>query len=161
MDQVHRGRYHAGHSLDLAVWDHTLEVALRGSMLTIRGAVPRMLESGGGRIVNTSSGAAFVGEAQRPAYAVAKAGVGALTRHVASRWGKHGIRCNAVAPGLVDTPRARANSKDFWEAALAAIPSGRLGDVLDIASAVAFLLSEESSWVNGQVINVDGGSVMR
>ncbi|QIX28661.1 SDR family oxidoreductase [Nocardioides sp. JQ2195] len=147
--------------LDLAVWDRTMAVALRGYVLTIREALPRLIDSGGGSIVNTSSGAAFVGEPQRPAYAAAKAAVGALTRHVASRWGRQGIRCNAVAPGLVNTPSARTNSESFWDAAVTANPSGRLGEPLDIATAAAFLLGGESTWVNGQVIGVDGGSVMR
>jgi NAD(P)-dependent dehydrogenase (short-subunit alcohol dehydrogenase family) len=92
--------------VDLAVWDRTLLVDLRGYVLTMRAAIPMMLARGGGAIVNTSSAAAFVGEATRPAYAAAKAGINAVSRHVANRWGREGIRCNVVAPGLVLTETA-------------------------------------------------------
>ena len=86
-------------NIDLDVWDRVMAVNLRGYVATMKHAIPRMLARGGGAIVNMSSAAAFQGEPTRPAYATAKAGIGALTRHVASRWGKEGIRCNAVAPG--------------------------------------------------------------
>jgi NAD(P)-dependent dehydrogenase (short-subunit alcohol dehydrogenase family) len=122
-----------------------------------------MLRRGGGAIVNTSSAAAFKGEPARPAYAAAKAGINALTRHVASRWGKEGIRCNAVAPGLVLTDTIR-NSPQFDAIQAAALPgvrSSRLGETEDVAAMVAFLLSDEASWVNGQVMSVDGGTILR
>lgn len=148
-------------TMELDTWDRTFAVDLRGYVLTLREALPRMVAAGGGAIVNTSSGAVVVGEPQRPAYAAAKAGVEALTRHVAARWGRDGVRCNAVAPGLVDTPRARANAADIWEQAAAANPTGRLGVPADIAGAVAYLLGDDAGWVNGQVLHVGGGAVMR
>ena len=89
--------------IDLDVWDRVMSVNLRGYVATMKHAIPRLLARGGGAIVNMSSAAAFQGEPARPAYATAKAGIGALTRHVASRWGKEGIRCNAVAPGFTAT----------------------------------------------------------
>jgi NAD(P)-dependent dehydrogenase (short-subunit alcohol dehydrogenase family) len=86
--------------MDPAVWRRTLKVNLIGYALTCRAALPLPLEQGGGAIVNTSSAAAHVGDRKRAAYQTSKAGINALTRHVASRWGKQGIRCNCVSPGV-------------------------------------------------------------
>ncbi len=146
----------------LEVFDHTLAVNLRGHLLCIRHAIPRLLDRGGGGIVFTASAAAFIGEPERPSYAVAKAGLCALARHVASRWGREGIRANAVAPGLVVTPTIAAGSSDeFKAAALARSRSTRLGAPEDIAALVAMLLSDDGAWINGQVISIDGGAVLR
>lgn len=94
--------------IDLDVWDRVMSVNLRGYVSAMKHAIPVMLEGGGGAIVNMSSTAAFQGESTRPAYATAKAGIGALTRHVASRWGKEAVRCNAVAPGFTATDTIRS-----------------------------------------------------
>jgi len=149
--------------IDFDVWDRVMAVNLRGYVAAMKYAIPRMVTSGGGAIVNMSSAAAFQGEPARPAYATAKAGIGALTRHVASRWGKEGIRCNAVAPGFTATEAIRSVPQwpDLQAAALKRIRGTRVGDPDDIASLVAFLLSEEGAWINGQVINIDGGTVLR
>jgi NAD(P)-dependent dehydrogenase (short-subunit alcohol dehydrogenase family) len=146
----------------LAIYDRTLEVNLRGHLLCTRHAVPALLARGGGAIVYTSSGAAFMGEASRVAYAMAKSGLHALLRHVASRWGKQGIRANAVAPGLVMTDAVRrAMSEEACAQVLAITRSPRLGEPADIAAAVAFLLSDDAIWINGQVLSVDGGVTLR
>jgi NAD(P)-dependent dehydrogenase (short-subunit alcohol dehydrogenase family) len=149
--------------IDLAVWDRVMAVNLRGYAAAMKHAIPKILSRGGGAIVNMSSAAAFQGEPTRPAYATAKAGIGALTRHAASRWGKDGIRCNAVAPGFTATEAIRAAPQwpDLEAAALRRIRGPRVGATGDVASLVAFLLSEEGSWINGQVINIDGGTVLR
>jgi NAD(P)-dependent dehydrogenase (short-subunit alcohol dehydrogenase family) len=149
--------------IDFGVWDRVMAVNLRGYVAALKYAIPRMLGRGGGAIVNMSSAAAFQGESARPAYATAKAGIGALTRHVASRWGKEGIRCNAVAPGFTATEAIRSAPQwpDLQAAALKRIRGTRVGDPDDIAALVAFLLSEEGEWINGQVINIDGGTVLR
>jgi NAD(P)-dependent dehydrogenase (short-subunit alcohol dehydrogenase family) len=149
--------------IDFDVWDRVMTVNLRGYVAAMKYAIPRMLGRGGGAIVNMSSAAAFQGEPARPAYATAKAGIGALTRHVASRWGKEGIRCNAVAPGFTATDVIRSVPQwpDLQAAALKRIRGTRVGDPADIASLVAFLLSEEGEWINGQVVNIDGGTVLR
>jgi len=94
--------------IDFEVWDRTMTVTLRGYVASMKYAIPAMLARGGGAMVNMSSAAAFIGEPTRPAYATAKASIGALTRHVATRWGKDGIRCNAVAPGFTGTDEMRA-----------------------------------------------------
>ena len=149
--------------IDFDVWDRVMAVSLRGYVAAMKYAIPAMLRSGGGAIVNMSSAAAFQGEPARPAYATAKAGIGALTRHVASRWGKDGIRCNAVAPGFTATEVIRSVPQwpELQAAALKRIRGTRVGDPDDIASLVAFLLSEEGAWINGQVVNIDGGTVLR
>ncbi len=149
--------------IDLEVWDRTFAVNLRGFLLTTRVAVPLLLERGGGVIVNTMSAAAFMGEPQRPAYAASKAGVGALTRHVASRWGKDGIRCNAVAPGLVLTEAVRSGPHfaEMEKTVLKGVRSPRLGEPEDIAAMVAYLMSDDAAWINGQVFGVDGGTLLR
>jgi len=149
--------------IDFGVWDRTMTVTLRGYVASMKYAIPVMLSRGGGAIVNMSSAAAFVGEPTRPAYATAKAGIGALTRHVASRWGRDGIRCNAVAPGFTGTDMMRSVPQwpDLEAAALRGMRSTRVGHPDDIAAMVAFLMSAEGAWVNGQVINIDGGAVLR
>jgi NAD(P)-dependent dehydrogenase (short-subunit alcohol dehydrogenase family) len=149
--------------IELDLWDRVMTVNLRGYVAAMKYVIPHLLSRGGGAIVNMSSAAAFQGEPTRPAYATAKAGIGALTRHVATRWGKEGIRCNAVAPGFTATEAIRAAPQwpDLEAAALKRIRSTRVGDTDDIASLVAFLLSDEGAWINGQVINIDGGTVLR
>jgi NAD(P)-dependent dehydrogenase (short-subunit alcohol dehydrogenase family) len=149
--------------IDLDVWDRVMTVNLRGYVAAMKHAIPRLLARGGGAIVNMSSAAAFQGEPARPAYATAKAGIGALTRHVASRWGKDNIRCNAVAPGFTATDAIRAAPQwpELHAAALRRIRSARVGETDDVAALVAFLLSDEAEWINGQVINIDGGTVLR
>jgi NAD(P)-dependent dehydrogenase (short-subunit alcohol dehydrogenase family) len=113
-------------------------------------------------IVNTSSGAAWGGEPLRPAYAAAKAGINALTRHIASRWGKEGIRCNAVAPGLViGQTQERQNDTKLQAIALRIARSPRLGVPADLAGAVTFLFSDDAVWVNGQVWSICGGMSLR
>lgn len=148
---------------DLAVFDRTLQVNLRGHLLCTRAVLPYFIDNGEGAIVYTSSGAADAGEPTRPAYAASKAGIQALMRHVASRWGKQGITANCVAPGLVVTPEMSASGRlpeGFEQAMLAGTPSTRLGKVEDIAAVVAMLLSEDGKWINGQVYAVNGGVLM-
>jgi Enoyl-(Acyl carrier protein) reductase len=112
--------------------------------------------------VFTSSGSAFAGEPQRPSYAMAKSGLGARVRHIASRWGKQGVRANAVAPGLVQTESnlAYLEEEDTLGAILQTIRAPRVGRPADIAAMVAFLASEDGEWIIGQVIAVDGGSTV-
>ena len=110
----------------------------------------------------TSSAAAFMGEPERLAYAVSKNGLHGIVRHIATRWGKRGIRANAVAPGLVTTdPERHPLTGEQRAAVLGITRSRRLGEPRDIAAAVAFLMSDDGEWINGQVMSVDGGVTMR
>jgi NAD(P)-dependent dehydrogenase (short-subunit alcohol dehydrogenase family) len=110
----------------------------------------------------TSSGAAYMGGVIRPVYAMGKSAVHALSRHVASRWGKQGVRSNVIAPGLIAHEAVLATmGSSFVEGALAGVQSPRLGEPADIAAMAALLLSDEGAFITGQVICVDGGSTMR
>jgi NAD(P)-dependent dehydrogenase (short-subunit alcohol dehydrogenase family) len=148
--------------IDLEIWDRTVAVNLRGHMLVSRHSIPELLKRGGGSIVYTSSIASFTGEPQRPAYAATKAGINALARHVASGWGRDGIRANAITPGLILTDEIK-NGADpkMLEGMARRTRSPRLGEARDVSSMVAYLMSDDGSWINGQVVNVDGGTVLR
>lgn len=151
-------------ALDVAleVFDRTIAVNLKGHLLCTRHALPELQKRGGGAIVYSSSAAAFIGEPERVSYGISKGGINALMRHVASRWGRQGIRANAVAPGLVVTEGMRATlPEEFRQKALAGVRSQRLGEPEDIAAMVVMLMSDDGEWINGQVISVDGGSTMR
>ena len=155
------GQDHDVLKVSMEIFDRTIAIDLRGHVLCTRHALPVMLKRGGGAIVYTTSGAAFIGESTRVSYGVAKSGVNALMRHVASRWGKEGIRSNAVSPGLVLSETALANlSLEQQASQLTDAASTRLGKPADIAGMVAFLMSPDGEWVNGQVIVVDGGRYM-
>jgi NAD(P)-dependent dehydrogenase (short-subunit alcohol dehydrogenase family) len=149
---------------DLALWDQIFAVNLRGFALTCRYAIPAMLERGGGAIVNIASGSGLSGEPDHVAYGCSKAGVIQLARHVAVRWGKEGIRCNAVAPGLVVTDKVAALGETFQHFAdtiRARVLTPRLGEPADLAATVAFLLSDDAAYISGQVLSVDGGMFVR
>lgn len=150
--------------MDVAVWERTLRVNLIGYATLIKAALPHMIERGAGSIVctTTSSGSPPIGREKAPvAYSASKAGVNAMCRHVASRWGQKGIRCNAVAPGVVLTEKAKdVMAPEFIEELKARLRSPRLGIPSDIAATVAFLLSDEAAWINGQVWGVNGGAYL-
>ena len=148
--------------VSLEIFDRTIAVDLRGHLLCTRHAIPELLKRGGGALVYTGSGAAYIGEPTRVSYGVAKAGVHALARHVASRWGKEGIRSNVVSPGLILSETALANlTVEQQNMQLAEAKTTRHGKAEDIAGMVAFLMSKDGEWINGQVITVDGGRTMR
>lgn len=149
--------------VDLAVFDRTITVNLRGHLLCTRAALPPLLASGGGAIVYTSSGSAEAGEAERPCYAMSKSGLHALMRHVASRWGRDGITANVIAPGFTMTVEMEAGGQvpqALIDGFLAKGRSQRLGKSEDLAAMAALLLSEDGRWINGQAIHVNGGSLL-
>ena len=144
--------------VDLGVWDRAIETTTRGALLLARHAIPAMTARGGGSIVTISSGTSMIGESTRVAYGVSKAALNQLTRHLAVRYGRDGIRANAIAPGFILTATAAANVPAEVQQRLAeANPTRRLGTPEDIARVVAFLCSDASAYVNGQVLQVDGG----
>jgi NAD(P)-dependent dehydrogenase (short-subunit alcohol dehydrogenase family) len=149
-------------TVSLAVWNRTMEVNLRGYLYGVRTAVPLLLERGGGAMVHTASNGALLALPNLAAYNASKAGVMSLSRHVATRWGRVGIRSNVVSPGYVRTGAHRESlDAEEIEFLLAQAYSARIGAPADIAAAVTFLMSSDASWINGQVLSVDGGQVMR
>ncbi len=144
--------------MDAAVWDTAFTVNARGTMLMIKHALPLMLRTGGGSIVNTSSGAALRGDLYGPAYASSKAAINCLTMYVATQYGKQGIRCNVVSPGLVVTQNVRENnSQEQLDRIERHKMTPYLGAPDDIAATVAWLASDDARFVTAQVIVVDGG----
>ena len=142
-------------------WDRTIQVCLRAAMLTVQAAMPVMLERGGGVIVNVSSVHGVASSPGFVSYESAKAGLLGLTRSVAVEFGPRHVRSNAVCPGFILTERTSAGwAGNAREQALllAAIPLRRPGQPEEIARAVAFLGSDDASFVNGAVLCVDGGS---
>jgi len=146
---------------DIEVWDTLMRINLRGTMLACKAAIPKMRARGGGSIINMSSGAGLTGAMLPTAYGVSKAGIVSLTQYVATQHGKEGIRCNAIAPGLIVTPSTAATyaAGPFGEMMLRHHLTPRLGKPADIAATVAFLASDEAEFITGQLICVDGGSL--
>jgi NAD(P)-dependent dehydrogenase (short-subunit alcohol dehydrogenase family) len=144
-------------------WDLTVDISLKGTYLMSKYAIPLMIEQGGGAIVNTASGWGLVGGHQAAAYCAAKGGVVLLTKAMAVDHSRQGIRVNCVCPGDVDTPmlvedaRWRGIDWDGYIADAADRPMGRIGQPEEIARAVLFLASDESSFVTGAALAVDGG----
>jgi NAD(P)-dependent dehydrogenase (short-subunit alcohol dehydrogenase family) len=140
------------------VWDRTLAVNVRGTMLMCKHVLPTMLDRGRGSIVNISSDLALTGDLANVAYSASKAAIIALTRHIATFYGDRGIRCNAVAPGLTRTPQmAGSLPPDFQRLIEESCVLPRLGASVDIANMVAFLATDRAAYITGQTISVDGG----
>jgi NAD(P)-dependent dehydrogenase (short-subunit alcohol dehydrogenase family) len=143
-----------------ATWDRVMDVNLKGVWLGCRFGVPAMLDSGGGSIVNVSSLVALVGSATpQVAYTASKGGVLALTRELAIEYSRRGIRANALCPGPIETPLlAELLSNPEWaRRRLVHIPMGRPGRPEEVARAALFLASDDSSFMTGATLVVDGG----
>jgi NAD(P)-dependent dehydrogenase (short-subunit alcohol dehydrogenase family) len=142
--------------VDVEVWDEIMAINVRGPMLTCKHGIPLM--TAGGSIVNISSATAFAGDLGNVAYATAKGGLNTLTKYVATVYGPQGIRCNAIAPGIVLTPRAQGTlPPPVQEIFVSNTLVHRLGRPGDIAAVVCFLASDASGYLTGQIIPVDGG----
>jgi meso-butanediol dehydrogenase/(S,S)-butanediol dehydrogenase/diacetyl reductase len=147
-------------SLGLGEWTRTLDVTLTAVFTGLRAAVPIMQAQGGGAVVNVASVSGLAGDRGLGAYNAAKAGVVNLTRTAALELAKHGIRVNAVCPGLIDTPALQRVFRRFPErqtSTAAAIPLGRFGRAEEVARAICFLAASESSYITGTTLVVDGG----
>ena len=140
-------------------WDEVLDLNLRGAFLVTKAVMRPMMKQRSGRIVNVSSVAGVAGNAGQANYASAKAGLIGFTKTVAREMASRNITCNAVAPGFVPTDLTSALLKQMEETILKQIPLGRFGTVEDVANAIAFLASDEASYITGQVLVVDGGMV--
>ncbi len=145
--------------IPLETWDAVMQVNLTGYMLACKFAIPHMLAQGSGAIVNTASGSGLVGDLSRIAYGTSKAGIIALTRYVATQHGKQGIRCNAIAPGLILTDATRASVPELVATIERHVLTPRLGRPEDVAALAAFLASDEAGFINGETIRCNGGSL--
>jgi NAD(P)-dependent dehydrogenase (short-subunit alcohol dehydrogenase family) len=143
-----------------ATWDRVMQVNLKGVWLGCRAGIPAMLASGGGSIVNVASFVAIVGAATAQiAYTSSKGGVLAMTREMAVEYGRSGIRANSLCPGPIETPLLAELMADPERRArrLVHIPMGRLGQASELAKAALFLASDDSSFMTGAALVVDGG----
>ena len=141
---------------DPDVWDETMRINLRGTMVAIQAAVPHMIARGGGSVINTASGSGLTGDLRNPAYGASKAALISLSRYVATEFGKQGVRCNAISPGFIvisEKPGREAVHATMLRHAL----TPRLGCPEDVAAMVVFLACDESAFITGQNICVDGG----
>lgn len=149
--------------MPLEVYDEEMRVDARGFLLCSRHVIPELRKRGGGSIVYMSSAAAYIPAPVRLAYSMAKSAILSLTRHVAGRFGPENIRANAIAPGLILTPRLDTNltaeQKEFFRQQ--SLFRDRLGRPEDVAAMASFLLSDDGAFVTGQVLCVDGGATCR
>ncbi|MBX7453753.1 SDR family oxidoreductase [Mycolicibacterium sp. 3033] len=142
-------------------WQKVIDVNLNGTFHCIQAVLPDMLEAGWGRIVNISSSSTHSGQPFMAAYVAAKSAVNGLTKSLALEYGPHGITVNAVPPGFIDTPMLRkAEQRGFLgdtDKQIEATPVRRIGRPEDIAAACSFFISDDASYITGQILGVNGG----
>lgn len=148
--------------MEVEIWERLFKINVIGYGLLAGKAIPHMLAGGGGSIVLISSEMAKIGNKVRHCYGATKAGVESMVRMITETWGQQGIRCNAIAPGMVMTEKASKDvSEEFLDRMKSELKSPRLGKPGDIAAGVAFLLSDDGEWVTGQAISINGGMLYR
>ena len=147
----------------LELWDRLIAVNLSGVFYAMRAQIPAMLKSGGGSIVNTGSVASQIAFVGVPGYVAAKHGVFGLSKVVALEYGAQGIRCNVIAPGIIETPITAPvlSNPQFREHTASTIPTGRVGRPEEIADMALWLCSDRASYANGACFTVDGGYIAR
>lgn len=152
VDTIHRAERFSAEE-----WEKDVATNLGGPFNVIRAAFEALSRAGDGRVVVISSASAETGLPGQVAYTAAKAGLVGMARTLAAEWGRHGIRCNVVMPGVIATPKVRALPEPVREGIAASLPLGRIGEPSEIAGTVAFLLSPAAAYITGTVIRVDGG----
>ena len=143
-----------------ADWDEVLDTNLKGTFLCMRAVSKAMMKQRYGKIVNMASVIGLTGNAGQANYAASKAGIIALTKSVAKELGSRNVMVNAIAPGFIDTEMTQGLTADVKNAILKTIPVGFFGKPIDVAKTALYLASNESNFITGQVITVDGGMVM-
>jgi NAD(P)-dependent dehydrogenase (short-subunit alcohol dehydrogenase family) len=144
--------------MDVEEWDKVFAINSRGTMLMCKHVIPVMIANGGGSIINISSGTALAANMYQTAYGCSKAAINTMTKYIATQYGAQGVRCNAISAGLIKTEKLAASMPEpMQEVYRGAKLIPRLGKPEDIAEMVAFLGSDRSQWVTGQVYAVDGG----
>jgi 3-oxoacyl-[acyl-carrier protein] reductase len=143
-----------------ADWEAVLQTNLTSSYLCIQNVATSMLKQRWGRIVNITSVFGQMGQAGQANYSASKAGMIGLTMAIARELGSRNITCNAVSPGFIETAMTDVLGDEFKQSAVKQIPLGRLGSVEDVSNAVAFLASDEASYITGHVLSVNGGLLM-
>ena len=141
-------------------WDEVLATNLTGAFVATQQVLLGMMRERWGRIINITSVVAEAGNAGQANYVASKAGLIGLTKSLAQEMASRNVTVNAIAPGFIDTDMTASLAPEWKEKLLAAIPLGRLGKPEDVAAAVRFLASEEASYINGHVLNVNGGMYM-
>ncbi|MDQ7799581.1 MAG: 3-oxoacyl-[acyl-carrier-protein] reductase [Candidatus Edwardsbacteria bacterium] len=141
-------------------WDLVLDINLKGAFLMTKAVSRIMMKQRQGRIVNMSSVIGVMGNAGQSNYAASKGGLIAFTKSTAKEFASRNITCNAIAPGFIETAMTAKLTDEVKENYKKGIPLGRMGSVDDVANAVMFLVSEQASYITGQVLHVDGGLVM-
>lgn len=144
--------------IPMEVWQKTLDVNLTGYLLCCRFAIPHMIKGGGGSIINTASNSGLRGDLVRIAYGTTKAAVINMSRYIATQHGRQGIRCNAIAPGLIVTPALERTAPEVKAVIGKYTLTPRLGTPEDIAALVAYLGADESGYITGQCIEINGGT---
>ena len=142
------------------LWDHIFDINAKGVFLGTKAVIPEMRKAGGGSIVNISSVAGLIGSWRAPAYGATKGAVRLFTKSTAIQYAAQGIRCNSVHPGIIETPMTTPNllrDDAARQASLARTPIGRIGVAEDVAWGVLFLASDESSFMTGSELVIDGG----
>jgi 3-oxoacyl-[acyl-carrier protein] reductase len=141
-------------------WDRVIDINLKGVFNCTKACIRPMMKKRWGRIINISSVVGLIGNPGQANYAASKAGMIGFSKSVAKEVGKKGITCNVVAPGFIESDMTDSLSDDLKAKYMEGIPVNRFGQASDVAKAVLFLASGDSSYITGQVINVDGGMVM-
>lgn len=148
------------HRMSAEQWERDLAVNLTGAFRVIQACLPGMRERGYGRIIVISSSAAEHGLPGQVAYSASKAGLLGMTKTIAAENVRRGITANAILPGLIASERVAGLPTDLYEKLRSSVPSGRIGEMSEVAALVAFLASEDAGYLTGQEIGVDGGAFL-